>query len=396
MLRISSLKGATAKWLSLGKTMAGINKWGYVSIVLVWLITQGFILSYFGIYTQEEARVYINIADAIVQGNWNHSIHYWLYSGYIGVLVILRYFGMPYEAMYVLQLLLSFLAVHCFIKLLSGLQISKFAVFAGGLLFASSPLFHAWNSHLYTDGYFGSLVVISLYLINKNAKGTLISFFFLFLLLVYASFVRPVGFLLPFMALLYLFFHKGVFTRILLLSIWVLLIVMITKLSLTRGSNFFYPNHNLELNIICGYPSALNQHEVKPYNMGMSIASYFLQNPKMTFMLGFNRAFKSLWMTRPYFSPAHNFVLGSLCSLYYLLAITGIISVFRKKNLKNFYFLIFALIWLVPNILFCADWHNRFMIPFIPALLVLAAFGIDYINHCKNSLQYFKKTSWEK
>jgi hypothetical protein len=376
--------------------MAGVNKWGYLSIVLVWLITQGFIVTYFGIYIQEEARVYINIADAIVQGDWKHSIHYWLYSGYIGVLVILRYFGIPYEAMYVLQLLLSFLAVHFFLKLLEGLQLSKYAVLTGGLLFASSPLFHAWNSHLYTDGYFGSLVVISLYLIHKNARGPILSFFLLFLVLAYASFVRPVGFLLPFMALIFLVIHRVFFSRIILLSLWVAALVFFSKISLSKGSNFFYPNHNLELNVICGYPSSLKQHEVKPYRRDMSIASYFWHNPKMTFMLGFNRAIKSLWMTRPYFSRMHNILLGIICSLYYLLAIAGIISVFRKKNLKNLYFLLFALIWLVPNILFCADWHNRFMIPLIPALLVLATFGINYMYQCKYSLQYFKKTSWEK
>jgi hypothetical protein len=371
--------------------MIGLSKWQRVIIMLVWVITQIVVLLYYGIYTLEEAEVYTNIATNIVNGNFNHSIHYWLYSGYIGILVCLRYLGLPFESMYFIQLAISFTALYCFLKLLARLPIKEISLFVGALIFASSPLFHAWNSHLYTDGFFGSLVVIGLHLIVQNSKGSFFQFSLLFVFLVFVSFVRPVGFLIPILAVTYIWIEKISLRKGLLITFWIVGMLFFIKTSLKQGSNFFYPNHNLELNVICGYPSSIKKHESVPYNSEMSIIKYFTMNPKMTFSLILNRAYKSLWMTRPYFSKLHNGILVFICLFYYTWAFIGIVSVIRNKNLKIAHFLIITLIWLVPNILFCADWHNRFMIPMMPGLLLLVTLGINSVFEEENKVISYKK-----
>lgn len=356
-------------------------KWTTVFIWLIWFIFQAYWLAKFGIYQNEEAAVYINIAQQIVSGDWSHSIHYWLYSGYIVPLVIIKWMGLPLECMYLLQLALSFIALNLFIDMLKNYCNSSVAVFLGSLLFASCPVFQSWNAYLYTDGFFGSITVIALYAVaGGKPNGKKLSLMAAGIL-VLACFVRPVGFLLIPIALsnaIVNSFNRGF---IAFLSIWFLIFGVFVLFALRNGTDFFYPGHNLELNIICGLSSELKQFEIYPYNDGMGIASYLISNPEMSVRLFAHRLFRSLWMTRPYFSTTHNIILAISCSVYYLLALLGTVYVFRKKILKYLYIYFGMFILLVPNILFCADWHNRFMVPFLPFLLIISTLGIDFLFH---------------
>ena len=356
-----------------------LQKRTWIVLCIVWLVVQLFWLFKFGIYREEEAVVYINIASRIAQGDWNHSIHYWLYAGYISPLVFLKFIGLAFEWMYLVQLTLSFVAFVCFIRLLGLLKISVSAIVIGSLLYATSPIIQAWNSHLYTDGYFGSLVVIALYFISRNPGANFAAFFRLMLLLLFVCFTRPVGFLLIPVAIVYGYTSKVSRRRIYVMASMLLAFSIFVLYALRHGNDFFYPKHNLDLNIICGLPSELKQYETVPNDGKMSIITYFFSNPGLTVRLFFSRLIKSVWMTRPYFSTMHNMVIGVTCSIYYFLALLGTVYAFRKKILNNLYIFFGMGIWLIPNILLCADWHNRFMIPFTAFLLVVATLGIEFL-----------------
>lgn len=359
--------------------MTTIRRKEWSLLLFVWGTVQLFWLFFYGIYTQEEAQVYIGIANKIAVGDYSHSIHYWLYAGYIAPLTLISWLGLPVQMMYGVQLITGFVAMICFVKILYATGVRKAAILAGGLLFASSPLFHSWNSHLYTDGFWGNVVVILIFLIQRNSRSTRLQFLFLFAMLIVGCFIRPVGFLMVLVAILHLSFIHAAKFRWLMLSGLFIIFSLFVGYALKHGTNFFYPNHNLDLNIVCGLPSDLKKIENHPYEHGMSIPSYFLSNPELAIRLIVNRLAKSLWMTRPYFSASHNLMVGFACFIYYLFAIPGIIYVLVKK-LRNWYYIISGMvIWLIPNIVFCADWHNRFMVPFIPFLLIMATFGIEFV-----------------
>jgi hypothetical protein len=358
-------------------TTPGRKEW--ILIFSVWLVVQVFWLYFYGIYIKEEAQVYIGIAREIALGNFSHSIHYWLYAVYIAPLTLLYWLGFPLQMMYGLQLLTGIAAMWCFVKILCSTGVRKAAIISGSLLFASSPLFHSWNSHLYTDGFWGNVVVVLIYLIQRNSHGTRAQFLFLFITLIIGCFIRPVGFLIIPIALLHLWITRAPKYRLLLLTVWLLIFSFFINYALQHGTDFFYPKHNLDMNIICGLPSDLKKYEQHAYEPGMSIPAYFFSNPDLTVRLFANRLVKSLWMTRSYFSAAHNLMIGFACFIYYLLAIPGIFYVLSKK-LRFWYYIISGMvIWLIPNIVFCADWHNRFMVPFIPFLLIMATFGIEFV-----------------
>jgi hypothetical protein len=365
--------------------MTTIGRKGWILLFSVWAAVQLFWLLFYGIYTQEEAQVYIGIANEIADGNYSQSIHYWLYAGYIAPLAILSWLGLPVQIMYGVQLILGLLAMWCFVKILCATGVRKSAILLGGILFATSPLFHSWNTYLYTDGFWGNAVVILIYLIQRNSRGTQSQFLFLFAMLIVGCFTRPVGFLMVPIVILHLRNTNAPKSRWLMLTGWLILFSFFVSYALQNGTDFFYPKHNLELNIICGLPSDLKKYETRAFEPGMSIPTYFFSNPELTARLFVSRLAKSLWMTREYFSAAHNMMNGLACFIYYLLAIPGILYVIVKK-LRFWYYIISGLvIWLIPNIVFCADWHNRFMVPFIPFLLIMATFGIEFVLSIKGN-----------
>ncbi len=360
-----------------------LPKKAWLFLVFIWLVVQLFWLYTFGIYIEEEAVVYINIAGRIASGDWQHSVHYWLYAGYIAPMVVIKWVGLSIKWMYLIQLALSFFAFSCFIKILSTFSLSNTAKMAGAFLFATCPFFHSWNSHLYTDGYFGSLVVIALYWITQKFNGSRKAYWSLIILLVFICFIRPVGFLLIPVAIVYAFTRRIKPIRILVPVIWLFAFSFFVVYALQNGKDFFYPGHNLDLNIICGLPSDLQQFEVTPYREINSIPGYFWSNPGLTIRLFSQRLLKSLWMTRPYFSNSHNLVITVCCIVYYLTALIGLVYAFRKKMLNYLYIFLGMAVWLIPNILLCADWHNRFMVPFMPFLLIVSTLGIDFLLNKK-------------
>jgi hypothetical protein len=360
--------------------MQKIGRKEWAVICLAWLITQLATLWFYGIYIKEEAIVYTNIANEVVKGNLDHSVHYLLYAGYILPLVFLKYIGLSFEWMYLLQLALSLTGLIAFVSILKFIKLSNFSIVSGGLLFASCPFFQSWNSHLYSDAFFGNVVVIYTCLLLRFGNGKSIHFILLLFFLIFATFVRPVGFLLAVITLIYLILNRVKWVRIFMVSTWLIFSAIFINFALKQGKDFFYPNHNLELNIICGLSGNLEKYEVTPYTESMSIPAYFFSNPELTWHLFVERLGKSLWMTRPFFSKLHNSTNAILCILYYIPAIYGFFYVIRKKLSIGYVFISGMVIWLIPNVLFCADWHNRFMVPFIPFLLVIATLGIEYFK----------------
>ncbi len=359
--------------------MKGYNKHG-ILLLLAWFVTQIVWYSYTGgIFLREEAIVYTNIANRISQSDFAISTHFWLYAGYIAPLVLLKLLGLSFGWMYLFQLALSLGALWAFYKILQHLGLSPKILFIGSLLYATCPFVQSWNVYLYTDAWFSHGVVILLYFLVCVKSASSRSFLIIAGLLLFLSFSRPLGFLLnPIAISFYLFVggKKNISQIAILLFGFVILTIGVVYFMKT-GTDFYYTNHNLEQNIICGLKSNLNQYETIPYETGMNPYLYLLKNPELTIRLFAGRLFKSLWMTRPYFSKSHNLFIIMSMLLYYLPAIIGLLFSFTKGKYRYYPFAISILILLVPNMLLCADWHNRFMAPILPFILIFSALGLQ-------------------
>ena len=359
--------------------MKEYNKHG-ILLFLAWFVTQIVWYSYTGgIFLQEEAIVYTNIANRIGQSDFAISIHFWLYAGYIAPLVLLKLLGLSFGWMYLFQLALSLGALWAFYKILQHLGFSPEIIFIGSLLYATCPFIQSWNVYLYTDALYSHGVVILLYFLVTIKEASAGSFSIISCMVLLLSFTRPPGFLLFLVAIC---FYMALKCK----KKWISISVLFTFFFIVAGgvlyfiktgTNFYYANHNLEQNIICGLPSNLKQYEITPFEKEMNPYFYLLKNPELTIRLFASRLYKSLWMTRPYFSQSHNIFIIITTLIYYLPAIGGLLfSLFKRKY--NFYPIAAAiLILLLPNMLLCADWHNRFMAPILPFLLVFTALGLQ-------------------
>ena len=152
-------------------------------------------------------------------------------------------------------------------------------------------------------------------------------------------------------------------------------------MSFSNNPAFFYPNHNTEANIICGYPSDLLKYQRVPYDEHRSVAIYLMDNPAMTARLFSFRLIKVFSMTRDYFSPLHNAALTGFTLFYGLLAVCGCLFLWRRNKRLLVFVLAAVLIFSVPIVIFCVEWAGRFSLPVYGFLLLLCPFGIEQFQH---------------
>jgi hypothetical protein len=195
-------------------------------------------------------------------------------------------------------------------------------------------------------------------------------------------FFRPVGFLFVAVAVIFWLTNGSKKNKecILFFSGYFLVLISFSWYCLVYSENFFFPGHNSEANIICGYPSDLVKYIKEPYDPGKSMFHFLISNPGMTGRLLINRLYKSFWMTRPFYSAKHNLFIAVSLIPYYSLAIIGAGSILRKRLfLKNAFILFGLFILIVPMLLFCADWVSRFMLAPFVFIFILMSLGINFL-----------------
>lgn len=353
------------------------NDW--ILITFCWLLTQILVYSIYGINSKEEALTYISLADNFVNGSGDFTLYRLWYSGYVGILVLIRMSGLPHETMYIIQLALSFVAVIYFTRIISLWTSSRIALVLSGILYSTCFIIQQWVTHLFTDAFFSMLLIIAIYyLLNENkSRRHRIVFWFLLLIL---PFFRPVGFLFILVACFHWIFNfqRENIYKILAVSVYIIFLLVLINRSIMESTGIFYPFDNLDANIICGLSSNnLLEYQVVPYTREMRITEYFLDNPEMTIRLFSYRFYKVFSMTRPFFSDSHNIIIAVACFVYYTLALIGFILIILKKKREQFFLLAGCLIFSIPSIIFCVEWHGRMSIPVLCFILIAGAIGID-------------------
>lgn len=357
-----------------------LKKTDWVVIGTVWLITQMICLFFFGIVDTVEAITYISASKHWIEGD---KIGQWsdvFYSGYVGVHVLIRLVGLTPKWMYLIQLLMSGLALFYFVKILLLCCTSRLAILFSAILYATCFLVQQWVCYLFTDSVFFCLLVISIYylLVQQRSRREEIIFW---VLLVIIPFFRPVGFLYVLLACVHFILNSASknFTKLVGCLVYLSFMSIVIYKSLTQSGNYFYSLHNIDANIICGYPSSLLQYRNVPYREAMGIFSYVYDNPGMFMRLFLYRLFKVFSMTRPYYSNTHNLAISGCTIIYYILAIAGLLNIFSQRQKEKYFLFLGLVIFSIPSIIFCVDWSGRFSLPVFCFVLILAGVGVDFI-----------------
>lgn len=358
-----------------------ISKKQWVLVAACWFIAQLLFLHNNGIVTNSEAGKYIAIANRLAAGNWSLRANDYLYAGYIALLLLLKVTGLSYKWMYLVQLITGLASLVCFTSILQSMLSSRSAIAATAILYGISPIVQPWNCFLFTDALFLHLMIITVFLLvypfpKKQPVKALI------VMLLLLPFFRPIGFLCTPLAISVWLIKRPANQRPLItgFTLYFLLVCSFLWYCFTYSPGYFYPNHNSEANIICGYPSSLTSYITIPWKPGESIVHFFIANPSMTWRLFTQRLFKAFWMTRPYFSQKHNLYLSIFLPLHYCLALLGMLLLFTRKLFnKQGFVLIGLLVFTLPLITLCADWVNRFVLPSLVFVYFFIGMGADFI-----------------
>ena len=373
----------------LEKNNGKLSKSDWILIGCSWLLIQIIIYYFLGIKDQEEAVKYISLADNWIKGDRNFNLYNLFYSGYIAIHVLLKFIGLPYKSMYVVQLFFSILAVYFYVKILNLFVKSRITIVAGTLLYATCYNIQQWVSVLFTDSIFCNLIVIATYYLLTEQRSS-INKWILWILLFILPLFRPVGFLFIPLACFYwlILSARKNMGKIVICFAYVLLIGFVVYKTFDTGeSSYYYSMHslnNIKAYVICGYPDDLSKYARFPYREGMSVFNYMYQNPGMTARLFLTRFYKVFSMGRSYFSPRHNLLLFFPSLIYYLLAIIGLIEIIWKKDRKLYFLIAGILIFSFPMVIFCVEWFGRYSLPVIFYTLLLSSIGIDRIIRFSN------------
>ena len=143
----------------------------------------------------------------------------------------------------------------------------------------------------------------------------------------------------------------------------------------------------IEEHIICGVPQAVNNNLVLPAdgNSVQGLFYYIRHNPAHFLKLSFQKSAAFFGFTRSYYSSKHNLVLTLFFYPLYILAFTGLLIRRKEYNRYSLFFTAGILIFASSVILTCDDWLNRFIMPVLPYIIVLATTGIITL------INYFRK-----
>jgi len=135
----------------------------------------------------------------------------------------------------------------------------------------------------------------------------------------------------------------------------------------------------LEHNVLCYIPynssETVSNMPVAENNL-LGIWHFIVQNPGTFFQLACLKALSFWGMTRTYYSTLHNaWLIGFFYPLYFFAGI-GLRSLFKTAAVFAGYISCLLIVFTLSVMLTCDDWNNRFNMPIIPFVVLLAGIGL--------------------
>jgi 4-amino-4-deoxy-L-arabinose transferase-like glycosyltransferase len=368
------------------------EKKGLWILLAVFVIVQTLLFIKFGVVTHNEAAKYVSEGSLLAtEGRLSH-IKYLFYIPVISLVWLCKILHIPLFFAVLIQVILSGIAQFCFYKLCRSLTGYKAAFITSLFLVLFFPL-QSWNFHLYSDSILISLSLLYLWLFYQYDRYRLGRHLLMALgVLVLITFSRPHGLLFIPPAILYLVFRKQNRKSLLMnMGISVLLTGLMFLAALvifSGGGDMDAMKPFIEEHIVCFVPTATGDTNLTLINSGSQMYDlwyYITHNPLHFLKLTGLKIVSFFNLTRPWYTPMNNYLLILLMVPLYTSFLFGI-KKFIKAN-RNFALLVTGLLLLYPfgMTLQCDDWHSRFTMAIIGALLCMSCYSVQWV------LQKFKR-----
>ncbi len=317
------------------KFIKKLNKTDW-SLITLWCLVQLGLLLGFGVNIKGEAEKFIHAAENL-RINFNYSNKFLFYNAYVTIVAVCK------EPSLVVTLQMLLTAIAC-------VHLRKVAVFFGAktgyltvLLYVTCYPIQIWNSALYTESIFISLLIILCSTIVHKKSYVWVGMLTLVLL-----FSRPT-FILFMPAFVWLFFKLNSISQKYVLP-FLLIIPLALYNRMAHFPEFF--SFFISDQIICELV------------VEQQYTWWELIIQKITLYFG---------MIRPHYTFSHNAYLF----LYTLAYIPYILVIIKKKYSYKTFFILLLLVHLLFVSVTCVNWNNRFVATFLPFVFILVGVGVE-------------------
>ncbi len=361
----------------------------YICLFIFWLIVQSILLVTNGINIGGEAERIIREANNLhTVGSFSSNSFYMYLTEISLVYIIHTKLGLSYSFIICIQLLLNFTAVVSFYKFMCGFYDSKKLAYVGVALLLCCTPYQSYNSFLYTESIFFSLVIIYSCRLLKEKTFKIKNIILLIILLLLLMFTRPTAiFVLGATCVyLYFFFSKDVqiFWRIIIFlglstgSLLLLNFLIIESSSKVRGDfgidilePFRYEH------IICGVPTINNEADlkiVKNSNSLNGLLYYIFNNFQQFSRLALLKTKAFFGLQRNYYSTSHNIFIAVYFYPLYAFCLLAIFKFKKNTPIAFVYFIALILFFWFSVICSCDEWHSRFFLTLTPFFILGALY----------------------
>jgi hypothetical protein len=368
------------------------------SIILVplWAVVQLVLFYWLGIKVVYDSQRYIDYAESFVSGsNYWHQHSGIFYSSYtVFITIILHFLNLRTGAVVLVQVLLSGVAALLLYKATLRYSDNPFAAFSATFLLIVWPDLQMWNFYIHTESVYIFLSVLVFYLLLKFKLNS--SFFVLGTALVVAALLRPNGFFLGVGVLVFFLLQqlKKHPLRAKKLAVFlglpaVLLLLLFTGPMLEVFNPMAY---YLQGQIIQGYTDfsvpLTPPPSLKPGSpVFLQFVAVALYQPLSLLKLILLRGVFYWSQVRPYYSFFHNMLIVLFFAPIYFFAMR---HMFRGRFIQPATAFVLCLVALhsAMAVFIAVDWDNRFIVPILPFIFILASAGMFHSKHgtiCRTS-----------
>jgi len=298
------------------------------------------------------------------------------YVGYVAVIAFCERIGIGLPGVIAIQLVLAAVAAAALYDLGRRLHDGRAGLMAAGL-FVANPDIARWNAFILTDSLYISLVILAVWGVHTAALRKRYWYILAVALLIAAALVRPNGFVLMAVSVLYLASRATSRKRLRWLIVSGIAVAFISGAIVAAR---FYPSNNSKPAVLAWSNGGTG---VKPWNVSMPPApvqveggwaealGYVAGHPFASLRLACTRVAIELIHVRPSYSFKHNMVLLVALPFLYLLALIGL-KLNQERSLTRLIILVIGGHLILIALTF-ADWDGRYLLYTLPLISLLSA-----------------------
>ena len=233
---------------------------------------------------------------------------------------------------------------------------------------------------------FCPLIIIYTYVLFALEKSKLQKISGILLLCVLVT-TRPTGILIvPVLGLLVMndFYTKQRAAAITIGAIVMLVFIVMLNFEMKSGSSFDFVKPLTQNFVICDVPLNSDSSITPATNDGQltgltDLFSYIINNPG-SFSKMAALKFISFWgMVRPHYTMLHNTAFAAFFYPLYIFAFFGFTQLAKRSRRFTLYVAGLLIVFTLSVMFTCDDWNNRFIMPVLPFVILLAAGGLQKV-----------------